>query len=224
MTIYYGDVVKDIHAYGFVLEDDKRRDDTFIPLTEEQHMTLLDEQSEGKEIVCYEGKVFTTDEKGRYYVDDNGVWQKKDDDTYYKEQSDKKRVQLVNDIYEIKAKKAYGGVIINNMLVFETNQTAITNTVASLALMSDTATTSWKFYTINNEPYVQSITKTQLAYIAQFGQEMINKCFAIEGKANEQLRVATVEQLVNDEWVENFIKAVQTEIDNVENTITVEFA
>lgn len=75
MTIYYGDVVKDIHAYGFVLEDDKRRDDTFIPLTEEQHMALLDEQSEGKEIVCYDGKVFTTNEIGKYYIDNNGKWQ-----------------------------------------------------------------------------------------------------------------------------------------------------
>lgn len=224
MTIYYGDVVKETHSYGFVLEDDNRRDDTFIPLTEEEHMALLDEQSEGHEIVCYDGKVFTTTEHGRYYVDDDGVWQKKDDETYNKEQADKMRVQLVNDIYEIKAKKAYGGVIINNMLVFETNQTAITNTVASLALMSDTATTSWKFYTINNEPYVQLISKAQLAYIAQFGQEMINKCFAIEGKANEQLRTATVEQLVNTEWVDNFIKTVQTEVNNVDNTIAIEFA
>lgn len=221
--IYYGEVDTENHGYGFVLEDDPRRQDDFIALTDEEHQELMDKQCEGLEIVCYDGKVFNA-EHGLYYQDEQGVWCKKSDEEFNKEKSDKKRIELINTIYEIKAEKAYGGVVINNMLVFETNQTAITNTVASLALMSDTATTSWKFYTVNNEPYVQSITKAQLAFIATFGQNMINQCFTLEGKYNELLKSATVENLLDTKWVEKFVQDVKTEMAKVENNVTVKFA
>lgn len=131
--------------------------------------------------------------------------------------------ELINDIYEIKANKAYCGVIINDMLVFETNQTSITNTVASLALMSDTATANWKFYTVGGEPYVQQVSKLQLAGIAQFGQNMINECFAVEGQANENLQNATIEQLNDEVWRNDFINGVQAEMDKVNNKLTVSF-
>lgn len=221
--IYYGKIDTETHGYGFVLEDDPRRQDDFIALTDKEHQKLIDDQCKGLEIVCYDGKVFTA-ERGLYYQDEQGVWCKKSEEDFNKEKSDEKRIDLVNKIYEIKAEKAYGGVIINNMLVFETNQTAITNTVASLALMSDTATTSWKFYTVDDEPYVQSITKAQLAYIATFGQNMINECFTIEGKYNELLKSATVENLLNTEWVEKFVQDIETEMGTVENNVTVKFA
>lgn len=144
-------------------------------------------------------------------------------ENYDTECAEERKKELINNIYQIKADKAYGGVIINDTLVFETNQTSITNTVASLALMSDTATANWKFYTMNGEPYVQQVSKLQLAGIAQFGQNMINETFAVEGQANTALSTATVEQLNNEEWRNNFLTEVQTEMDKVNNKLTVSF-
>lgn len=75
MYIYYGQVDKVSHEYGFLEEGDTRIDNSFIKLTEEEWNNLLYEQEQGKEIVCYKNKVFTTLEKGKYYVDENGQWQ-----------------------------------------------------------------------------------------------------------------------------------------------------
>lgn len=130
---------------------------------------------------------------------------------------------LVTSIYQIKANKAYGGVVVNDALIFETNQTSITNTVASIALMNDTATANWKFYTMTGEPYMQQVSKLQLASLAQFGRDMINECFKVEGIFNEKLQEATTEQLNNEEWRKNFITEVQTEMDKVNNKLTVTF-
>lgn len=142
---------------------------------------------------------------------------------YEAEQAQIKRKELVQTIYEIKAKKAYGGVIINDLLVFETNQISITSTVASLALMSDTSTSNWKFYTIDGQPYSQEITKAELFGIASFGQAMINDCFAVEGQYNEKLKEATIEQLNDVEWCEKFIEQVQSTMDEINNKMTVGF-
>lgn len=142
---------------------------------------------------------------------------------YNTKKANEKKAELVNTLYEIKAERAYGGVIINDNLKFETNQTAITNTVASLALMSADTKTSWKFYTIDGVPSVQQISKAQLAYIAQFGQNMINECFKIEGAANEALNSASEDDLLNDEWVENFKAEVQAKMNEVVNTLTIDF-
>ena len=160
----------------------------------------------------------TTDE----YVLDGEQYVKADKEYCTKKALEYKK-ELINEIYEIKADKAYGGVIINDTLIFETNQTSITNTVASLALMGDAATANWKFYTMNGEPYVQQVSKLQLAGIAQFGQNMINETFAVEGQANTTLYTATVEQLNDEEWRNNFLTEVQTEMDKVNNKLTVDF-
>lgn len=142
---------------------------------------------------------------------------------YNTKQAEKTQTNLINEIYKIKAAKAYGGVVINDIIKFETNQTAITNTVASLALMSDDTKTSWKFYTIEGLPYVQLITKAQLGYIATFGQNMINECFKIEGAANEALNAASEDDLLNSEWVESFKNDVQTKMNAVVNTLSIDF-
>ena len=222
MNFYYGLVDAATNAWGFVEETDPRVTSDMIYLTAEEWMNLLNGQSEGKQIVYYNRNVFLA-EPGRYYLDDEG-WHQKTDDEFNQEKANQKREYLVNKIYEIKAEKAYGGVIINDLLKFETNQTAITNTVASLALMSNEGTASWKFYTVNGAPHVQPITKQQLAYIAQFGQNMINQCFAIEGQANTQLAAATVANLIDEEWVAEFEQNVQTQMDTVNNKITIQFA
>ena len=52
---------------------------------------------------------------------------------------------------------------------------------------------------------------------------MINQCFAIEGTANTQLEAATIENLLDETWVTNFENTVQTQMDAVSNTITVDF-
>lgn len=160
----------------------------------------------------------TTDE----YILDGEQYVKLDEEYCAKKAPEYKK-ELINQIYKIKADKAYGGVIINDTLVFETNQTSITNTVASLALMGDTATANWKFYTMNGEPYVQQVSKLQLAGIAQFGQSMINETFAVEGQANTALSTATVEQLNDEEWRNTFTADVQEKMNEVNNKLTVQF-
>ena len=232
MNFYYGMVDEANKSWGFVEETDNRAwqdaahtelKPTMIFLTNEEWQAVLSEQSKGKAIVGYGGKCFGA-EQGRYYTDENGVWCKKTDEEFNTEKANAKREELVNTIYQIKADKAYKGVIINDVLVFETNQTAITNTVASLALMPAEGTASWKFYTVAGEPKVQEITKEQLAGIASFGQDMINKCFVVEGQANEQLKAAKTEQLIDSEWVEKFTAQVQAAMNEINNHITVAFS
>lgn len=222
MNFYYGLVDEATNAWGFVEETDPRVHKDMVYLTREEWQALLAGQSKGLQICYYDGKVFNA-EPGRYYLEDDG-WHKKTDDEFNEDKAKEKREYLVNKIYQIKADKAYGGVIINNLLVFETNQTSITNTVASLALMADTASANWKFYTVTGVPSVQKITKVQLAGIAQFGQAMINSCFEVEGAANVQLEAATTEQLIDEEWVAAFEAQVQAAMDKIENHLTVEFA
>ena len=142
-------------------------------------------------------------------------------DDKQEELAELKRQELVTKLYEIKAEKAYGGIIINGQLVFETNQISITNTVATLSLMSDQGTTNWKFYTVTGIPAIQPITKVQLYGLAQFGQNMINDCFSVEGTYNAQLQQATVSQLNNDTWVKKFLKNAQDAMDEVSNEMTI---
>lgn len=222
MNFYYGLVDKATNAWGFVEETDPRVHEGMVYLTTEEWQALLAGQSRGLQICYYEGKVFNA-EPGRYYLDDDG-WHKKTDEEFNNEKAAEKKQYLVNKIYEIKAAKAYGGIIINDLLVFETNQTSITNTVASLSLMQDGGSANWKFYTVDGKPYVQQITKVQLGQLAIFGQQMINECFAIEGTADAQLDQATVEQLIDAEWVEAFEAQVQTAMDAVNNHVTVAFS
>lgn len=231
MNFYYGIVDEAAKAWGFIEETDNRAWEdaehtklkpSMIFLTQAEWQQVLSEQSAGKQIVGYGGKCFAG-EQGRYYCDEDGAWQMKTDEKFNLEKATAKREELVNTVYQIKSDKAYGGVIINDMLVFETNQTAITNTVASLALMQDTDTAAWKFYTVQGVPYVQQITKAQLGGIAAFGQNMINACFVVEGNCNEQLKTATVEELIDDEWVNTFIASAQTAMDAISNKITIQF-
>lgn len=221
MNFYYGLVDEATNAWGFVEETDPRVHEGMIYLTHEEWQALLAGQSRGLAIVYYEGRVFNA-EPGRYYLDDEG-WHMKTDEEFNNEKAAESKENLVNTIYEIKAERAYGGVIINNLLRFETNQTAITNTVASLALMDDEQTAAWKFYTLDGRPSVQQVTKAQLGYIAKFGQAMINQCFIVEGQYDTQLASATVEQLIDPEWCETFEASCRAAMSQVNNEITINF-
>lgn len=229
MNFYYGLVDEENKAWGFLEETDKRAyvdeaktelKPTMIYLTAAEWQAVLSEQSKGKQIVGYGGKCFAA-EQGRYFVDDNGAWQAKTDAEFNKEKATAKAEELVQSLYSIKAAKAYGGVVINNKILFETNQTAITNTVASLALMAEDSVASWKFYTIDGTPVVQQITKAQLGYIATFGQNMINACFGVEGEYNKKLSAASIANLIDEEWTANFLKEAQAAMDQVSNKIEI---
>ena len=94
---YYGLTDKENHSWGFLEEDDTRVTPDMVKLTYKQWQALLDEQSEGKEIVYYDGKVFTA-EPGRYYTDDDGQWQKKTDEEFETEktQAEAERIAMLN--------------------------------------------------------------------------------------------------------------------------------
>lgn len=79
---YYGLIDKEHNAYGFT-DVEPESLVGFVTLTDEEWQTLLDEQSNGKEIVFYKNKVFTA-ERNRYYVDESGEWQKRSNDEFKK--------------------------------------------------------------------------------------------------------------------------------------------
>lgn len=90
---YYGLVDIENLSYGFVEEDDSRRTDKFIEITEEYHQQLLDEQSENLEIVSDNKTVFTA-KPNLYYVNDLGIWERKTDEDYEQEQELKERERV----------------------------------------------------------------------------------------------------------------------------------
>ena len=220
MNFYYGLVDKATNAWGFVEETDQRVHKDMVYLTHDEWRALLKGQTNGLPICYYEGKVFNA-ESGRYYLDENG-WHKRSEDEFKKLKADEKREYLINKLYEIKAEKAYGGVIINDLLVFETNTTSISNITGTLALLQDGQSTNWKFYTKDGIPKAKKITKEQLLQIAMFGRQMIDNCFRVEGEANDELEQATIENLIDEEWVENFERRITEEMNNVVNTLTLD--
>ncbi|MDY6358242.1 MAG: hypothetical protein SPL76_01860 [Cyanobacteriota bacterium] len=208
------------YLWGFLSPSDPRLETVLIKkeVSIEQHQQLLS----GGNIIYYEGKVFNAD-SDQYYLNDNGDFIKRDDEEYNQIKAGLKKEELIQYLYTIKADKAYGGVIINNAIKFETNQTSITNTVATIALMGDTDKTNWKFYTLNDGPIMIEITKLQLAGIAQFGKDMINACFAVEGNYIEQVKSATVAELISEGWVSQFKASAQAAMDQVNNKIEIDF-
>lgn len=208
------------YLWGFLSPSDERLGEVLVKkqVTIEEHQQLLS----GGNIVYYDGEVFNAD-SDQYYLNDNGDFVKRDDEEYNQIKAGLKKEELIQYLYTIKADKAYGGVIINNAIKFETNQTSITNTVATIALMGDTDKTNWKFYTLNDEPIMIEITKLQLAGIAQFGKNMINACFAVEGNYIEQVKSATVAELISEGWVSQFKESAQTAMDQVNNKIEIDF-
>ena len=185
-----------------------------------QNGKIVGYTEEPQDLVLY--NLDKVEETADLYVLDGDQYVKQDD-IYFEKKSLEYKKELINNLYKIKADKAYGGVIINDTFVFETNQTSITNTVASLALMDDTATANWKFYTIDGEPVFQTVTKLQLASIAKFGRDMMDEAFKVEGQANTDLSTATVEQLNSEEWRNDFTADVHTKMDEVNNKLTIQF-
>lgn len=110
MKFYYGLIDAATHCWGFVDETDQRANpETMIELTEEEWEQLFDEQSQGREIVYYEGRVFTTNEHGRYYCDEEG-WHKLGDEEYQSkidaENKEQKKAEYLARLNEIDAESA----------------------------------------------------------------------------------------------------------------------
>jgi hypothetical protein len=208
-------------CWGFLSPSDERLENALVKVevSIEQHQQLLS----GGNIVYYDGEVFNAEEN-EYYLDENQNFVKRDKSEYDSIKANETRAELVQTLYNMKAQKAYGGVIINNALVFETNQTAVTNTVATLALMNDNDTSSWKFYSINGEPIMQTVNKAQLFTIASFGRKMIDDSFKVEGEYLATLENATVQNLVSKTWVDSFVEDAQADFDAVENKLNVPFS
>lgn len=142
---------------------------------------------------------------------------------YAKIQAKKYAEELENSLYKLKSQKAYGGILINDLLIFETNQTSITNTVASIALMQDDDTTNWKYYNIENVPTFVPTTKAQLTYIAMFARKMIDDSFVVEGKYNNIVVNATVKQLNSEKFRNKLLADAKAEFDEVNNKLNITF-
>lgn len=207
-------------CWGFLSPSDERLATALEKI--EVSIPRQQELLSGGYIVYYNGEVFNADSR-QYYLDENFDFQKISDEQYNQKIANETKKALIQKLYELKAEKAYGGVIINDTLVFETNQTAVTNTVATLSLMADTDTSNWKFYDLNGQPKMQTVSKIQLFTIANFAREMINNSFTVEGEYLDIVENATIEQLISKEWVEIFEENAQTAFNNINNHLVVSF-
>lgn len=117
--------------------------------------------------------------------------------------------ELTEQLYQLKASVAYGGIILNNAYVFETNATSILMTTTKyLDLVSDQSQESvshWKCYDLEGKPEFVNFTREQFINIKNFATNMINTdCFGIEDKYTKILHEATIYNLTDAEWVANF--------------------
>ena len=145
------------------------------------------------------------------------------DPDYEAKEAQKVQVELVEYNYEAKAKKAYGGILINDTYLFETNETSqsmITASLIGLQNAPDETTLNWKVYA-NNKPIVVPLTKVQLAQLFAFALNMINTSFGLEGTRNNDLTTATVEQLNDETWVEQYKIATDFAFNQINNKIDV---
>lgn len=145
------------------------------------------------------------------------------DPDYEAKEAQKVQVKLVEYNYKAKAKKAYGGILINDTYLFETNETSqsmITASLIGLQNAPDETTLNWKVYA-NNKPIVVPLTKVQLAKLFAFALNMINTAFGVEGVRNNDLTTATVEQLNDKTWVEQYKIATDFAFNEINNNVNV---
>lgn len=207
-------------CWGFLSPSDERLATALEKI--EVSIPRQQELLSGGYIVYYNGEVFNADSK-QYYLDENFDFQKISDEQYNQKIANETKKALIQKLYELKAEKAYGGIIINDLYIFETNETARTNVVATLGSMADGDVSHWKFWTKDGVPVMQIVTKAQLFGISSFGRQMIDDCFKVEGQYLATLENATIEQLISKEWVEIFEENAQTAFNNINNHLVVSF-
>ena len=153
--------------------------------------------------------------EGEEYILKDEAWEEKEAQKIQKE--------LAEYNYEQKAKKAYGGILINNTYLFETNETSqamITASLIGLQSAPDDTTLNWKVY-MGDIPLVVPVTKAQLAQLFAFALNMINTAFGVEGVRNNDLTTATVEQLNDETWVKQYKIATDFAFNQINNKIDV---
>ena len=91
---YYGYIKND--NFAFLTEGDERITKDFVGITENEHQQLLADNSIGKIIVLYEGRVFSAP-NGQYIQQGNKFVLNQN---YEQEQIEKRRNQFYNDFFE----------------------------------------------------------------------------------------------------------------------------
>lgn len=170
---YYG-LIENL-TYGFVEEDDNRITDKFIEITDEYHQQLLDEASEGLEIVSDNKTVFTA-KPNLYFVNAQGLWEKKNEEDYEEElkQQERERIAKLNltgadverGIYQAK-----GMDFEDVIMLVETLQQAEDERVANIDLKAlKIELKANNFYRGN--PYVDAV-----GVLLGFTEEQLDKFF-----------------------------------------------
>lgn len=191
------------------------------PYTEEERINFIVEYNHNQGLRIEETDTFLCALQEWEYVKDGEIVDNTEE--WRKEQAINTQKALVEYNYEAKAKKAYGGIIINNTYLFETNETSqsmITASLIGLQSAPDETTLNWKMY-INNQPIVVPLTKVQLAQLFAFALNMVNVSFGLEGTRNNDLTTATVEQLNDKTWVEQYKIATDFAFNQINNKIDV---
>jgi len=117
--------------------------------------------------------------------------------------------ELQEQLYQLKAKVAYGGVTLNSSYIFETNATSILMTTTKyLDVVSNPeieVINHWKCYDLEGKPTFLNFTREQFIAIKNFATKMIDTdCFGVEDKYTTILQQATVKQLNTSTWIANF--------------------
>lgn len=145
------------------------------------------------------------------------------DPNYKTRKAQEKQKELAEYNYEQKAKKAYGGILINNTYLFETNETSqamITASLIGLQSAPDDTTLNWKVY-MGDIPLVVPVTKAQLAQLFAFAINMVNLSFGLEGERNKILANATIEELNNEQWVKEYKNTTDLMFNEINNKVDI---
>ena len=207
---------------GWVIKPDYRNEiQVNIATKETSVVDYVGKIKEGFQIITREMAEDLVINPDNYGVID-GIFQDITNTIQWREQNAKKVLaELLQYNYELKAEKAYGGVILVQdgvEYVFETKETSISSVTAATSLLQDDQTVAWKFYS-NNLPTYIPLTRAQLKILAQFGLDMINNCFIVELTADEKLYKASVKELNDSKWVETFKTLVKEGMNAVNNRI-----
>lgn len=133
---------------------------------------------------------------------------------------------LSEQLYQLKASVAYGGVILNNQYVFETNATSILMTTSKYADIINNPELKnvqhWKCYTLDGVPIFLTFTREQFIQIKNFASNMIDtECFGVENKYTKKLQKATVKQLNSYSWLTKFKQDAIKEMNTINRNMDI---
>lgn len=140
-------------------------------------------------------------------------------ENYDIEQAEIKREYLIEEVnYGLKAKYAYTGVLFDyngEELVFETNNNSIalinTTMLNLLTMPNMNEVANWKCRKTYSPfaPVSVTFTSEQFKKIVAFAQDIIVRAFGIEDSVNLEINKLTTEQLLDEQFINNFIIEMQ---------------